>query len=306
MFWISPLDHFGRPIPVPAHHLFGWRRQGVHLLLSLAIWMAFWFAVMMVGAAIKSRDLQVLIDIAPKMAVVAAWLSALFSFFLVAGPVFAWPLTRRAFGRQLEARIEKMNESELNEQIELCDRELDSSVSVGRKAALAKWRVWLQAKQAARPLASGPQFHAQLTLRPSRRKMITTVACGSGGLAAGLWLILLAILGGDGGTGIAGFSGPNAVWTKSIIGGLLVIVTAIPLIEALTVRVDLTAVELRKGAWGRRLWSIPTENVSLTLGDDGSWQITDVRTLKRVGDLNPHHFDDSQFLTLIGRLRPTA
>lgn len=304
MHWLPPLDHFGRAIPVPPHHLFSWRMQGVRLLLSLPVGMAFWFALLIIGAAFKTPDLAILVRIAPDMAVIAASLSALFSFFLVAMPQLMWPWTRRGYGRQLEARIEQMSASMLNQQIEQCDLELDSAASVRRRTTLAAWRHWLEAKRVARTVEITPQRQERLTLRPSRRKLITSAACGAVFLAVGLWFILLAILGGDGGTGIEGFSGPNAVWTKSVIGGLLVLVTAIPLLEAFTVRVDLTAVELRKRGWGRILWSISRENVSLALGDDGSWLVLNARTQKRIGELNPHHFEDGELLALVGRLRP--
>ena len=197
-----------------------------------------------------------------------------------------------------------MSTSELNQQIEQCDHEMEGTASARRRSALAAWRVWLDAKRIARTAGVAPRRPERLTLRPARRKLIGSVACGGLILAVGLWIILLAIVGGDGGTGIKGFSGPNAVWTKSIIGGLLVLVTAIPLIEAITVRVDLTAVELSKRGWGRTLWSMPRKEVLLVLGDDGCWQVLDAGTQKRIGELNPHHFEDGELLALIGLLRP--
>lgn len=44
--------------------------------------------------------------------------------------------------------------------------------------------------------------------------------------------------------------------------------------------------------------------MSLTLGDDGSWHVLDARDEKRVGELNPDHFEDGELLTLIRRLLP--
>lgn len=306
MPWLPPLDHSGRAIPVPPHHLFSWRKQGIQLLLSLLIWMALWFALLIIVAAFKTRDLALLAGIVPDMAAFAASLAALFSFLLVVTPQLVWPWTRRGYGRELEARIEQMSISELGRQIEQCDLELDSVPAARKRAAIAAWRDWLEGKRVERVLDGASHRLERLTLRPSRRKLIISTASGGIFLAVGLWFIVLAIVGGDGGTGIAGFSGPNAAWAKSIIGGLLVLGTTVPILEAFTVRVDLTAVELRKQGWGRTLWSIPTDNVSLALGDDGAWQVLDADSQKRIGELNPHHFEDSDLLDLIGRFRPVA
>lgn len=304
MLWLPPLDHFGRPIPVPSHHLFSWRTQGVQLLLSLLVWMAFMVAVTIVMAVFETRDPELLIRWMPKMAVIAASFSVLITLLMAAIPPLTWPWARREYGLRLEARIEQMTMSELCQQIEQCDRELEIKPSSRQRRALVAWRNWLDTKRVARTAEITPQVLERLILKPARRKLFAAVACGGPFLAVGFWIIWLAIAGGDGGTGVKGFSGPNAVWTKSFIGSLLVIVTAIPLIEAFTVRVVLTAVELRKRAWGRTLWSVLREDVLLVSGYDGCWDVLDARTQKRLGELNPHHFEDGQLLALIGQLRP--
>jgi hypothetical protein len=304
MHRLAPLDHAGRAIPVPPHHLFSWRTLGLKLLLNLLVWTTILFMVLMVGAAFKAPELEILLRIAPKTGLLSAGLSALVTFCSVVIPELARPWTRRAYGRQLEARIEQMSSAELQQQLKECDLELERTASARERTSLAAWRDWLELKRAER-LRELPH-RGRLTLRPSRRKLILSTACGAVGMALGLWLILLAIVGGDGGTGIEGFRGPNGVWTKSVIGGLILLVTAVPILEAYTVRVELTADELRKQGWGIRLWSIPVANVSLSLGDDGCWLVADTRTQKRVGELNPHHFDDAELLTLLGRFRSAA
>lgn len=268
--------------------------------------MAFWFALLMIAAAFKTLDVAILVGVAPDIAVFAAGLSVLMTFGSVAMPELMWPWTRREYGRRLEGRIEQMNASELSQEIERCNLELSAAASAGRRTALVAWRQWLEAKRVERAPDVTPHRREQLTLRPTRRKLIGSAVCGGLFMAVGLWFILLAVVGGDGGTGFDGFRGPNAFWAKSIIGGLIVLVTAIPLVEAFTVRVDLSAVELRKRAWGRTLWSLPTANVALTQGDDGSWQVLDTRHQKRIGWLDSKHFEDVEFLKLIERLRPAS
>jgi hypothetical protein len=306
MRWLPPLDHAGQPVPVPTHHLFSCRTQGLQLLTSFVLWTGILSALMVFLAVYETRELDSLVRVAPEMMVRAATFALVLTFLLVAMPLLSWPWSRREYGRQLVARIEQMSMSELDQMIEQCDRELDSAASTKRAAAVVAWRQWLETKRASHTSDGAIQPHERLTLRPSRRNRVTSAACGGVFLVIGLWLILLAIIGGDGGTGIVGFSGPNAFWTKLAIGCLMVVVTVIPLVEAFTVRVDLTASELRKRGWGRLLWSIPRAAVSLVPGDEGCWEVFDARNNKRVGELNPQHFEDDEFLAVMGLLRPVS
>ncbi len=294
----------GRPIPVPIHHLFDAKQSVVQALRSFLIWMGLFFALLMIAAAFGSMEMKLLARVAPRMAAYAAGVAGLFTFALVALPLLAWPWARRGFGRRLDARIAQMSEAELDQQIELCRQELETAASASRRTELTAWSFWLQAKRAMRAAVGDPQRQMRLTLLPSKRKLMTSAACGSIPLVAGFWIILLAILGGDGGTGLEGFTGPNTFWTKGVIGTLLVLGSAIPLLEAFTVRVDLTDTELRKRTLGRTLWSVPRQGVHLVMDDGGACQVLEANSQKKIGELNPLHFEDGQLLTLIGQLRP--
>lgn len=303
MFRLPPIGHDGAPIPVPPHHIFGCRRQGAQLVLSFIGWAVFWFAVLVGGAILRTpRSLESLKNVVPDAAAFALVAATLFTVLFVAIPLLAWPWNRRGFGRRMELRIAQMSDAELEAELERCRAERRDAKDA-RAGDLDVWIPWLEAQQSAQIAQHTKREDRCLTLLPSRRKLAASMACGGILLAAGAWLLVLAVVGGDGGTGIEGFSGPNADWVKAVIGGLLVVTTGVPLIEAFTVRVDLDAHVIRKRAWWRVLWSVPRSEVAVEENDNDTYRVVNRRTGEAVGDLNLHHFENGQLLALIAELR---
>jgi hypothetical protein len=306
MFHLPPIGHDGAPIPVPPHHIFGWRRQGAQLVFSFMGWAVLWFAVTVGGSILRTpRSLESLRNVVPVAAVLALGMATLLTFLFVATPLLAWPWNRREFGRRLERRVAQMSDTELEVELELARAERRDA-NDARARGLELWIQWLEAQQAVQIAPDTKREDRYLTLLPSRRKLAASTVCGAVPLAAGIWLLVLAVVGGDGGTGIEGFSGPNAVWVKAVIGGLLVVTTGVSLIEAFTVRVDLDANVIRKRAWWRVLWSVPRSDVAVEEDDSDTYRVLNRRTGETVGNLNLHHFENGQLLALIAELRRTG
>ena len=157
MHWLPPLDRSGQVIPVPTRYPDSWRKLAAQLLASLLAFPAILLIVLIMKAVFITHDPQVLLWTARRGAPIIAVLSVFFSFYTVALPRLMWLRTRRKYGRQLEAHIEQMTVSELNQQIEACDIELRNTPSAWRRARLIAWRRWLEAKRVARAVEIAPR-----------------------------------------------------------------------------------------------------------------------------------------------------
>jgi hypothetical protein len=287
--------------------VFGWRRLLVKSALSFLGWFSLWFLIVMVGAASHLRDVHSFIAAAMKIASYSASIAALFTIMFMIVPLFFWPWTRRGYGRQLEARFQQMSGPELDDQIEQCTREMHGTTDERTKRSLESWSQWLRDQRADRAGSIQTTLRSRLlSVRPSLRKLLTSAACAAVLIALGLTIIAVALLGGDRRGPIEEVRQTGFDWPKYIIGAALILGAIVPMIEAFTVRIDLTADELRKSAFGRTLWVLPREHVQLVEGDDSAWQVQDRRTNKPVGQLNPAQLEDSGFLALIVQLRGTS
>jgi hypothetical protein len=305
MFSLPPLDHTGRPIPVPRHHLFGWNIQGRQALASFLGWMVIWPMLLLVRIVPDMPGPAAVVDAAPLIALLTVVYSFGLTVLFVGVPLAAWPWARKGYGRRLAVRIGHLSDAELDSWIEGCARESDTTGRADRRAALREWADWLQ-KQRDTRAAGPPRRSDTLTLRPPARKLLMSTLGAMVLLAPGAWFVALAVLGGDGGTGIEGFSGPNAVWVKSGVGGLMLLVGAVPLLEACTVRVDLDAFELRKRQFGRTIWAVPRQHVRLVetdLPDGCGYEVRDAQLDKRIGTLNIAHYGDGDLIRLMEQLR---